>query len=278
MNAKRRRSDAIVERLGATRSRRRPGSAARTTALRRIGHDRIGDTPRPPGSWRLPRATAGSGQPALMAAVVKLGSLPANYQEAVRAVEACAQVDECQAWADKAAAVASYARQAGDESLHRYADRIKARAIRRGGALAEKIEPKHTGRPKNGADDRPNSRKAMAEAAGVSPHQLKQMIRVARVPQADFDRQIESDHPPTVTQLAEQGKSKSLRGNSTVAQFKAATRALATLREFSQFAQATDPIETARGVQPNERHQVKKQVQIIDHWLDRFITAVEGSS
>jgi hypothetical protein len=48
-------------------------------------------------------------------------------------------MDECQTWKDKAAALASYAKQAGDETLHRYADRIKALAVRRTGELAKQI-------------------------------------------------------------------------------------------------------------------------------------------
>jgi hypothetical protein len=73
---------------------------------------------------------------------------------------------------DKAKALASYAKQANDETLHRYADRIKARAIRRCGQLVKQIEPKHTGRPKNGRGTSPNSRLAAAKAAGLFNHQI----------------------------------------------------------------------------------------------------------
>jgi AraC-like DNA-binding protein len=116
-------------------------------------------------------------------------------------------MDECQTWKDKAAALASYAKQSGDETLHRYADRIKARAIRRGGELTKQIEPGNTARDKKRrvGDGPPLSRKAAAETAGISPRQLKTMIRVANVPAEDFERQIESDAPPTITALAARG-------------------------------------------------------------------------
>jgi hypothetical protein len=45
--------------------------------------------------------------------------------------------------------------------------------------------------------------KEVGRKAGLSPHQLKQAERVASVPDADFERQVESDKPPTVTQLAD---------------------------------------------------------------------------
>jgi hypothetical protein len=41
------------------------------------------------------------------------------------------------------------------------------------------------------------SRKAIAETAGISPRQMKTMIRVANVAAADFDAVVESDNPPT---------------------------------------------------------------------------------
>lgn len=50
------------------------------------------------------------------------------------------------------------------------------------------------------------SRSQVAADAGMSPHQAKQAVRVANVPAADFERQVESANPPTVTKLAEQGK------------------------------------------------------------------------
>jgi hypothetical protein len=52
-----------------------------------------------------------------------------------------ALVDECQDWADKVAALASYARQAEDEALRKMATRIRAQAILRCGELLREIEP-----------------------------------------------------------------------------------------------------------------------------------------
>ena len=79
------------------------------------------------------------------------------------------------------------------------------------GELLEQIEPatgknnQHT--QVKGADAQPfHSRENAATSAGLSTHQAKQAIRVANVPAADFERQVESPTPPTVTALAEQGK------------------------------------------------------------------------
>lgn len=133
--------------------------------------------------------------------------LPANYSEARRALANCERLDECQQWADKAEALASYAKQAEDASLREYADRIQARAVRRCGELLQQVAP-GTGKnqtEREGASPLAVTRKSAAEMAGMSPHQRKQALRVASVPEAEFEAAIERPRPATVTQLAARG-------------------------------------------------------------------------
>lgn len=66
--------------------------------------------------------------------------LPAVYERAAQALSECTRIDECKDWADKAEALASYARQSKDDSLRKMADRIQARAIRRCGELLKEQE------------------------------------------------------------------------------------------------------------------------------------------
>ena len=66
--------------------------------------------------------------------------LPPSYQAAKEALAACEAIDECKDWADRMAALASYAAQAKDEELLRRARRIQARALRRVGELLQQIE------------------------------------------------------------------------------------------------------------------------------------------
>ena len=47
--------------------------------------------------------------------------LPAAYETAKQALAECSRIDECQNWADRAAALASYARQARDDTLLNFA-------------------------------------------------------------------------------------------------------------------------------------------------------------
>lgn len=131
--------------------------------------------------------------------------LPQTYETAKNALANCASIDECQDWADKAAALASYAKQANDEELMKMATRIRDRAIRRAGELLKQIDGQGNNQHTMGDHGKLTQRQAAADA-GLSSHQQLQAVRVANVPQAEFERQVESDTPPTVTKLAEQGK------------------------------------------------------------------------
>lgn len=101
------------------------------------------------------------------------------------------------------------------------ATRIRGCAIRRCGELLTQVEPA-TGKNNQhaqvkGVPSQPfHSRETAAPPAGLSAHQAKQVIRVANVPMEDFERQSESDRPPTVTKLAEQGKKPAPRHPSSL--------------------------------------------------------------
>lgn len=140
-------------------------------------------------------------------AIIAAARLPQTYENARVALSECSQVDECKDWADKAAALASYARQAEDDQLERMAQRIRARAIRRAGELLKQIEPGQGARDgKRGEGDHtPFTREDAARDAGMSKHQQVQATRIANVPEREFEEQVESATPPTLTQLAQQG-------------------------------------------------------------------------
>lgn len=125
--------------------------------------------------------------------------LPESYEQAKLALASCASIDECNEWANKAEALASYAKMADDDSLRQLADRIQPRAVRRMGELLKQGNNQH----KEG--DLPTQKEA-ADAAGISEHQRKQAVRVANVPAEQFDAAVEGDKPATVTALAEMGR------------------------------------------------------------------------
>jgi hypothetical protein len=138
--------------------------------------------------------------------------LPVTYERAKVALAECDRVDECQDWANKAEALASYAKQAEDSTMRQFADRIQARAIRRCGELLKTFQS-DGGRPaKTTVGTResfgPRSQREAASEAGLSPHKELQAVRVSNIPEPVFESAVESENPPTVTKLAEMGTAR----------------------------------------------------------------------
>jgi hypothetical protein len=123
--------------------------------------------------------------------------LPVNYTEARAALERCDKLDEVAEWSDRAAALASYARQSRDRELEAMAKRIRARAVRRAGELLQDI-PTCRGRR---FDLRPDleavgARTQAARQAGMSVSQQKTAVRLAKIPADEFEAAVEAADPP----------------------------------------------------------------------------------
>ncbi|MFZ1106824.1 MAG: hypothetical protein WAN43_00565 [Rhodomicrobium sp.] len=108
------------------------------------------------------------------------------------------------------AALASYGRQANDETLVRLAMRIQGRAIRKAGVLLQQISSQSGGDRRSfdyqqEGDRQLVSRTNAAREAGFSEHQQKQALRLANIPEDEFESAIEDEEPPTITDLAERG-------------------------------------------------------------------------
>jgi len=211
---------------------------------------------------------------------VSSANLPETYQAAQVALGECQRVDECKEWADKAAALASYARQSQDESLLKMAQRIKARATRRAGELLQQIEPQQGQRSdvEPRAGDHPKlTRSDAARDAGYSPHQQKQAQRIASVPQDQFDAQVESVKPPTLSQLAQQGiKPKpvmDLQGRDP----KEFNRALHFVGDFEHYARDLGKKNIAQDcaiLNPSERQRLRAAINTIDAAHDQIMTRI----
>jgi hypothetical protein len=211
--------------------------------------------------------------------------LPANYATAKAALAQCSRVDECQDWADKMAALASYARQLNDEELLKFCRRIQARAIYRAGEVLQEIEPDKGGRPsKTQEGDLPSlTRTNAATEAGLSEHQRKTALRVSSVPAEQFESLVESDKPPTITVLAELGtKAKPpvidnhLQGRDP-ADFQIATGLWGGVRDFAERMAKIDLEAARRGLSEREAAEVLQAVAAIHGWLDRVEIVIGGS-
>ena len=143
--------------------------------------------------------------------VIATARLPGAYEAAKTALANCEAVDECKDWADKAAALASYARQVGDDELLKRSMRIQARALRRAGELlAEENAQGHRNELLDGTVPKLGIA-AAAEEAGFSERQRKTALKLAAKDEDEFEALIESYNPPTITELAEGNGPKPFR-------------------------------------------------------------------
>ena len=210
----------------------------------------------------------------LPARLIANAKLPGLYVAARAAIEKCTRIDECKDWADKAVALASYARQMKDEKLQNDAKRIRERALRRCGVLVKEIKPAknqyaHTG-------DGTSSRAQAAQDAGLSKRQKDTALRLASVPDADFDAQVESDHPPSVQALAKQGTKPrvlvDLKGVDP-ADYARTTHAWGGIKRFRELTQEITPEQALRGAagEPHIARAMIADAKIISLWIERLL-------
>ena len=211
-------------------------------------------------------------------AVIQAARLPETYENARVALAECQQVDECKDWADKAAALASYARQSEDDQLERMAQRIRARAIRRAGELAKQLmQP--VGRPSDNVEGDLNimSRQQVKERSGFSDHQLTQATRIANVPEREFEEQVEAPKPPTLSQLASQGvrprQPVDLGGRDPKA-FNRALHFTAMVTEYAADLAKANAAEIIPHLDEGQRMKLRNALRQIDGIHDQIATRI----
>ncbi len=215
---------------------------------------------------------------------VSTAQLPRTYEAAKRALSECSEVDECKDWADKAAALASYARQAEDDQLERMAQRIRARATRRAGELLKQIEPGKTGpKPELSMGDHTQfTREDAAREAGMSRHQQVQAVRIASIPEDDFEAQVESPKPPTLTQLASQGIQRRepppkpeqwLQGRDPK-MFNRALHFTALVTEYAADLAKSGAVEILPHLDDGQRMKLRNALRQIDGIHDQIATRI----
>ena len=206
---------------------------------------------------------------------VATARLPAAYEAAKSALAECARIDECKDWADKMAAMASYAKQAKDDGLHKMAIRIQARAIRRCGELLQAIMPAKN-QYENARGSGPPSRTQAAEDAGLSRDQRRTALRVAAIAPEEFNRAVESDDPPTLSDLAERGTQKREPlidlGGRDPDDYRAATMAMGEVRQMFEMTLEYPVDMVLRGLGPRDKiARFREQAEAAREWLNLLL-------
>lgn len=160
--------------------------------------------------------------------------------------------------------------------------RIQARAIARCGELMLEIAPasgERTDIEPRGCVSPRLTRKQAAKEAGLSDDQRKTALRVASIPKEQRDALIESEAPPTVTQLAEigkQSKPKPLHDLEGInpALYARATNLQGSLRRLAEFCGSHSPTDIAGAFKEHEKFDIRLWVSQIETWIDQFIVSL----
>jgi hypothetical protein len=207
---------------------------------------------------------------------VERAPLPVVYEQARTALARCYEIDECKQWADKASAIASYARQVNDDSLLDLSKRIKGRAVRQMGLLLRAIEPAANQHDANArAGSGLSTRTKAADDAGLSERQRKNALRVASIPEDEFERQIDGDSPPTIEQLAKIGTQKQILEGVDPSDHAVGSKLIGLIRHVTRESGLFDIEQGVRGVKPSELRVLHDQVQAAIDVLVRVMVLVE---
>lgn len=203
--------------------------------------------------------------------------LPAKYTAAKKALEECNRVDECMNWANKMHALASYARQAKDETLKNMAARVQARAIRRCGELLSQGK-NQTGRRTDRGVQGPPTRLELARAAGLSRGQMRQAIQVAQLPKKEFETAVEATPAPTTISLAVQGVKANRRFHRTrrPRPGSGVRPTLQLMRLLVGRIGKVSPEEIASFLNGHQSYVVEEYIQQLRAWLDELEIAIGG--
>jgi hypothetical protein len=200
--------------------------------------------------------------------------LPATYEAAKQALSECTRVDECREWADKAAALRSYARQRDDPTLHNLAQRIQLRAIRRMGELSAELGIEQP-RDESGrlASSGKTAKSAVLKDAGISTSAAHRAERIASIPDSDFEADLAADTPPTVTELAMRGTvSRPAESGPIPASPRKGRVATDMMRELAVFCATHDPASIAYSVADFDAFC--GYAQTVTRWLNRCVAGV----
>jgi len=206
--------------------------------------------------------------------------MPLNYEAAKNSLARCVRIDECKDWADKAVALASYARQVKDDELLKNVKRIRVRAQVRMGELLSEYDAPHGGWGVKGQHKKFKKRPRMSPRyqagfdAGLGRKDINRSVSMFRVPEADRERLIENDPPVSPSQLADLGRIrrfKTGRGKSIAYKELASAYGGVTLGSFCSWIAKHPPAYWAAQITADDEcKNIREKIVEAQEWLDEL--------
>lgn len=206
-----------------------------------------------------------------MNAVVPIRSprLPVEYEEAVRNLVACTNLDEAKYWNNKADALAAWAKIYDNDRAGIEARRLKLHAYRRMGELAREIRP-GGGNPNPKTGTQIKGPISLLVEKGLKLNQANCASAAARIPAEKFSKLVNSPQPPAPSALRS-------RNTSASENWQIITGAIggnSSLMGFAAFCRKNQPKLLAKGLTADERKRAEALIVPVMRWLKEFDKAI----
>ena len=178
--------------------------------------------------------------------------LPIIYEDAIRDLIACQTLDEAKYFADKAEALAAYARIHCDKRLAIESKRLKLIAFRRMGQLAEELFPA-----------RAKGRFSILIKSGLTRAGAADARRLSAAKDDTFRHALNSARPPSPAQFR-----RNTAGTSD--SWKAFAGGATGTRHFMTFCRKHRARDVAIGIMPDEVDLARAIAIELSDWLDEF--------
>jgi len=210
--------------------------------------------------------------PVLIKRDIPNARLPINYEAAKVAIAECAKIDECKEWVDKAVAIASYARQAQDETMMTAAKRIQLRAEARLGELILELPQGKPGKIGSGRFVVAN------KISGISYNRFYDATSMARVERRKREKLIEKDPPISRRNLVDLGvdhfpDNKILLRRSAEETYRKKQlheHDLNTLENFIRWTKTKSVKQIINELTPEKLEWIRKNFVKFQEWIDEF--------
>lgn len=172
--------------------------------------------------------------------------VPMEFEEAVNSLIQCRQIEDAKYWADKASALAAWAKIYHSQKVEREAKLLKLHAYRRMAELAKEIKKANGTAPAK-----------TLQGHGFTKWEADEVLAVGRASQERFEAALAADKPPAPSVF------RKYSDNLEAGLFS-------SMRSFYTFCSNVPATTLAARVEAKDRTAVKRLITRIAEWCDEL--------
>lgn len=188
--------------------------------------------------------------------------VPLEYERACKDLAACQTIDEAKYFADKSDALAAWAKIYKDDKAGLEARKLKLYAYRRMGLLAGELRPNRRMGGRASCVPGPSS---LLQEKGLSKSTATIVRRISRLPEDDFNKQVNALRPLAPATLA--NKLSNPRASDA---FKTLCDGTDSFIKAAAWMKRHDARTLARGLFADETVRMRSAILGMNDWLDEF--------